>query len=235
MTIPTIDQISGNTVMQKIRSLWKAVNDYFQPKLTEGDNISISEDNVISVTGIPLTIDAELSTESENPVQNKAIANALTNGLATKQDTLVSGTNIKTVNNNSLLGNGNIVISPSVPVMHNDAITDYSDLIDTITDDVTNYSQVYIHITDISGSATIREVWFYGFKNQLYYQDEPTYLYCYGSGKLAYRNSGSDPFTEVPISQLYLSNSTLIIDNNDTSPYAISGTDMDSLSLWYID
>lgn len=35
----------------------------------------------------------------------------LTNELATKQDTLISGTNIKTINNNSLLGSGNINIS----------------------------------------------------------------------------------------------------------------------------
>jgi hypothetical protein len=38
---------------------------------------------------------------------------ATTTQLATKQDTLVSGTNIKTVNNNSLLGSGNITISSS--------------------------------------------------------------------------------------------------------------------------
>lgn len=35
----------------------------------------------------------------------------LQDGLATKQDTLVSGTNIKTINNNSILGSGNITIS----------------------------------------------------------------------------------------------------------------------------
>ena len=33
------------------------------------------------------------------------------NGLSNKQDTLVSGTNIKTINGNSILGEGNIVIS----------------------------------------------------------------------------------------------------------------------------
>lgn len=33
--------------------------------------------------------------------------------ISSKQDTLVSGTNIKTVNNTSLLGSGNIVISGS--------------------------------------------------------------------------------------------------------------------------
>lgn len=40
------------------------------------------------------------------PVNGKAVSNAI----ATKQDTLVSGTNIKTINNESILGSGNIVI-----------------------------------------------------------------------------------------------------------------------------
>lgn len=39
----------------------------------------------------------------------------LADALSAKQDTLVSGTNIKTVNNESLLGSGNIIISGSVP------------------------------------------------------------------------------------------------------------------------
>ena len=41
------------------------------------------------------------------PVNGKAVSNAI----ATKQDTLVSGTNIKTINNESILGSGNITIS----------------------------------------------------------------------------------------------------------------------------
>jgi hypothetical protein len=36
---------------------------------------------------------------------------ALVDGLATKQDTLVSGTNIKTINGNSVLGSGDLVVS----------------------------------------------------------------------------------------------------------------------------
>lgn len=53
-----------------------------------------------------LMADLALSTTSENPVQNKVITTALNN----KQDTLVSGTNIKTINNTSILGSGNIDI-----------------------------------------------------------------------------------------------------------------------------
>lgn len=49
--------------------------------------------------------------KSEIPdVSNLATKQELTDGLAAKQPTLVSGTNIKTVNGNSLLGEGNIEI-----------------------------------------------------------------------------------------------------------------------------
>lgn len=41
---------------------------------------------------------------------NNSVAIMINNGLATKQDTLVSGTNIKTINSTSLLGSGDIAI-----------------------------------------------------------------------------------------------------------------------------
>lgn len=53
-----------------------------------------------------ITVDSSLSTSSTNPVQNKVVTNALNN----KQTTLVSGSNIKTINNQSILGSGNLVI-----------------------------------------------------------------------------------------------------------------------------
>ena len=56
--------------------------------------------------GADVTIDAELSTTSENPVQNKAI----TQKLETKQDTLVSGISIKTINGQPLLGSGDLTV-----------------------------------------------------------------------------------------------------------------------------
>ena len=49
--------------------------------------------------------------DGKQPVGDYATTTELTEGLATKQDTLVSGTNIKTLNNESLLGSGNIDIS----------------------------------------------------------------------------------------------------------------------------
>ena len=52
------------------------------------------------------TIDSQLSCSSSNPVENKVITNAL----RLKQDLLESGINIKTINNQTLLGAGNINI-----------------------------------------------------------------------------------------------------------------------------
>lgn len=149
-----------------------------QDTLVSGTNIKtvngqslLGEGNIDITGGGTITVDSELSTTSENPVQNKVITNAIngkqdagdyalkseipdTSELATKeelaakldtatynsekasfetkenaaatyqvkgdyattaqlnskQDTLVSGTNIKTINGNSLLGEGDITI-----------------------------------------------------------------------------------------------------------------------------
>ena len=53
-----------------------------------------------------ITVDNVLSTTSTNPVQNKAITTAV-NG---KQATLVSGTNIQTINGNDILTSGNLTV-----------------------------------------------------------------------------------------------------------------------------
>ena len=139
-------------------------------KTINGESV-LGEGNIEIQGGGTITVDSELSTTSENPVQNKVITNAIngkqdagdyalkseipdTSELATKeelaakldtatynsekanfetkenaaatyqvkgdyattaqlnskQDTLVSGTNIKTINGNSLLGEGDITI-----------------------------------------------------------------------------------------------------------------------------
>ena len=49
--------------------------------------------------------------QTDAKLADKANAADVTTGLAAKQDTLVSGTNIKTINNQSLLGSGNITVS----------------------------------------------------------------------------------------------------------------------------
>ena len=152
-----------------------------QDTLVSGQNIkTINGQSVIGEGNIDITeggtIDSELSTDSQNPVQNKVITNALNdkasktelsnvstskankadvytkqeidtkftnaqnqiNQLSTdtsaintevqtlktdKQDTLVSGTNIKTINGQSLLGEGNIEIQQSeLPIASADTL-----------------------------------------------------------------------------------------------------------------
>lgn len=62
-------------------------------------------------TARTIVVDQALDSTSTNPVENRVITNAL----AGKQDTLVSGTNIKTVKWTSLLGSGNVAISEFSP------------------------------------------------------------------------------------------------------------------------
>ena len=152
-----------------------------QDTLVSGQNIkTINGQSVIGEGNIDITeggtIDSELSTDSQNPVQNKVITNALNekasktelsnvstskankadvytkqeiddkftnaqsqiNQVSTdtaannaeiqtlktdKQDTLVSGTNIKTINGQSLLGEGNIEIQQSeLPIASADTL-----------------------------------------------------------------------------------------------------------------
>lgn len=77
--------------------------------VTSVNNVEPVNGNVTLSIPEAITIDSVLSTSSENPVQNKVITSALNS----KQDTLISGTSIKTINDESLLGSGNIVINPS--------------------------------------------------------------------------------------------------------------------------
>lgn len=79
-----------------------------QDTLTAGAGIAIDTANTISVTGIPLTIDDTVTSSSSNPVKSSGIYNFVTGETATKQDTLVSQTNIKSVGGESLLGAGNV-------------------------------------------------------------------------------------------------------------------------------
>lgn len=65
---------------------------------------------IVNCGGNKITIDSALSDTSENPVQNKVIKSAIDG----KQDTLVSGTNIKTVNNTTLLGSGNVNVQETL-------------------------------------------------------------------------------------------------------------------------
>ena len=76
---------------------------------------------------------------SEAFKENSSIVETINDAIATKQETLVSGTNIKTVNNESILGTGNIDIGGDEITFSTDAVTDGREL-KTIKVGDTNWS-----------------------------------------------------------------------------------------------
>lgn len=102
----------------------KAVKAYVDGKLAEIPGVTVDselsdtsenpvQNKVIkayvdnAVQNVEIDVDSALSSSSTNPVQNKVVANALSE----KQNKLVSGTSIKTINGDSILGEGNIIVS----------------------------------------------------------------------------------------------------------------------------
>ena len=82
------------------------------PKYLDENGLQTLWNKIVSKIGDAIPpVYSSLSSTSTNPVQNKVINSALSG----KQSTLVSGTNIKTINNNSILGSGNLSITASVP------------------------------------------------------------------------------------------------------------------------
>ncbi len=82
---------------------WKNDNLYYTTLLTSGN----TADRVYTFPNASGTV------ALTSDLSSYATTSALTSGLATKQDILVSGTNIKTINSTSLLGSGDIAISAS--------------------------------------------------------------------------------------------------------------------------
>lgn len=82
------------------------VNNLIINKLTKAQYEAIASPSDTELYLVPDEIDSTPTSGSDNPVTSGGVYTALWN----KQDTLVSGTNIKTINNESLLGSGNITI-----------------------------------------------------------------------------------------------------------------------------
>lgn len=108
---------------------------------TSGSYNDLSDKPVIPAG---VTVDQTLDTSSTNAIANSAVATALNSkadssalsdyattsamntALAGKQDTLVSGTNIKTINNQSILGSGNITIEGGSQITVDSALSSTS-------------------------------------------------------------------------------------------------------------
>ena len=110
MTTQELKQYINNKLGNSIRCLlpsywWKKLFDLVIDKVDEKADKSYV-DKAIKNIDVDIQVDSTLSTTSKNPVENKAI----TAELNKKQSVLVSGTSIKTINGNSLLGSGNLEI-----------------------------------------------------------------------------------------------------------------------------
>lgn len=130
-----------------------------------------------------LTNDSGFITENDIPEETdptvpsyvKAISLADINKWNNKQDLLVSGVNIKTINNNNLLGNGNIEItSPEYTAgtgininnhIISNTITSYNNLTDTPT--IPNKTSDLINDEDFVSEDDLAEVAFTGSYNSL--------------------------------------------------------------------
>ena len=73
-----------------------------------GSYNSLSDTPFIPSATSEITNDSDFVTGSE-------VSTEIQTAISTKQDTLVSGTNIKTINNNSILGSGDLVVSGGTP------------------------------------------------------------------------------------------------------------------------
>lgn len=92
-------------------------NDTAEPALYIINN----EEELINVTQ-KTEVDLVLNSESSNPIANKAVNEALD----AKQERLISGTNIKTINGMDIIGGGDIVISSEGAIAIDDNLNDAS-------------------------------------------------------------------------------------------------------------
>lgn len=85
----------------------------FSEYAIEGQNVTLTYDNVNDTVTFDVVVDKNdvgLGNVDNTSDVNKPISSATQTALNEKQDTLVSGTNIKTVNGEDILGSGDISI-----------------------------------------------------------------------------------------------------------------------------
>lgn len=104
--------------------------------LTDAASVNLPTVNTPLATALGLKANAaDVSNVNNTSDANKPVSTAQAAAIAAKQDTLVSGTNIKTINGTTLLGSGNLVISGG------GGSSDWGAIGGTITDqaDLTSY------------------------------------------------------------------------------------------------
>jgi len=131
-----------------------------QDDLVSGTNIKTLEGQSLLGSGnIDLTkSDVGLGNVDNTSDANKPVSTAQATAIAAKQDTLVSGTNIKTLEGQSLLGAGNIDLTKSdVGLSNVDNTSDLNKPISTATQTALNAKQntLTLTTTGTSGAATL--------------------------------------------------------------------------------
>lgn len=83
----------------------------------DDESISFTSGRTYSVSNVQDELEALVTEISETQTEADESASDIATQLASKQDRLISGTNIMTINNQSILGSGNITISGSGETM----------------------------------------------------------------------------------------------------------------------
>jgi len=93
-----IEKVLGNSIRCLLPSYWwKRLFNQVADRIDEVEQ---------AVSNVTITTDDALSETSTNAIQNQAVAKAL----VTKQEKLVDGVNVKTINGKSILGSGNLAL-----------------------------------------------------------------------------------------------------------------------------
>ena len=103
------------------------------------------KNKILQLKSLIRNLDAEIDTKASAAEVDEAIADI---DLSTKQDVLVSGTNIKTVNSNSILGSGDLAVGGG----------SFEGDLDDIDEGTTNKHFTSTEKTKLSGIATGAEV-----------------------------------------------------------------------------
>lgn len=112
---------------------------------------------VESLSGEVATNSTDISTLKSTVAENGEKIDSLDKEMATKQDTLISGTNIKTINNESLLGEGNITIDATIPTLVISESSILSGDFDKVLEAINNRNSFTIYLYGAGSTLTFVE------------------------------------------------------------------------------
>lgn len=112
---------------------------------------------VESLSGEVATNSTDISTLKSTVAENGEKIDSLDKEMATKQDTLISGTNIKTINNESLLGEGNITIDATIPTLVISESSILSGDFDKVLEAINNRNSFTIYLYGVGNTLTFVE------------------------------------------------------------------------------